>query len=156
MKRFDAGGFHKLFPNQAATIQGMRKSTTAAGLAALAVTIGAGLQPIAASADNSASGLTPSAVIANSRGYDGQMITVTGTVASLQPEVKKLHADFEQYQLCNGEAADKWCVTVIELGRSALQEGQQTTASGMYRADFHRGDVEMSNILIVKGTSKAH
>ena len=151
----------KSLPNGIAKIHAMKIVRIMASLAALAALLGACLEPLGALAQNATgvigpSALAPSAVVANAGNYDGQTITVTGTVTALQTDVQKLHADFEQYQLCDGKASDKSCVTVIDLGRPALQEGQQTTASGMYRAAFHRGDVDVSNILIVKGTSKAH
>ena len=122
----------------------------------LAVPLTACFQPITGAAQDVTSALSPSAVIANAKGYDGQMITVSGTVSSVHPDVKKSHAEFEQYELCQGEGSERWCVSVIDLGSPALQDGQQTTASGVYHADLQGGDAQVSDVLIVKGTAKAH
>ena len=92
-------------------------------------------------------------MIANSSAYDGQTITVSGTVSSLQSDLKKGRADFERYPLCDNKTS---CVNVVDLGRPSLEEGHQTTASGMYRANFQPGNFQATNLLIVKGSPQAH
>jgi hypothetical protein len=109
--------------------------TYAALLAAIASTI-------ACAHSNQA--VAPSALAANPSNYDGQDVTVSGTVKN--PTTRQTRrGTATAYQLC-----DSACINVIAFGSANVSDGSQATVSGHFRATFGRQHV-MNNVLVVGG-----
>lgn len=108
--------------------------TRATFLAALASTVACG----------HTSQVAPSALAANPADYDGQSVTVSGTVKN-PTAMQTRRGTATTYQLC-----DNACVTVIAFGDPNVSEGSQVTESGRFRASFGRKQM-MTNVLIVGG-----
>lgn len=88
--------------------------------------------------------VAPSALAANPADYDGQSVTVSGTVKN-PTAMQMRRGTATTYQLC-----DNACITVIAFGDTNVSDGSQVTASGRFRASFGRKQM-MTNVLIVGG-----
>jgi hypothetical protein len=88
--------------------------------------------------------VAPSALAANPADYDGQSVTVSGTVKN-PTAMQMRRGTATTYQLC-----DNACITVIAFGDTNISDGSQVTASGRFRASFGRKQM-MTNVLIVGG-----
>ena len=88
--------------------------------------------------------VAPSALAANPADYDGQSVTVPGTVKN-PTAMQTRRGTATTYQLC-----DNACITVIAFGDTNVSDGSQVTASGRFRASFGRRQM-MTNVLIVGG-----
>lgn len=88
--------------------------------------------------------VAPSALAANPADYDGQSVTVSGTVKN-PTAMQMRRGTATTYQLC-----DNACITVIAFGDTNVSDGSQATASGRFRASFGRKQM-MTNVLIVGG-----
>src|SRR5579863_531863 len=97
----------------------MNKSTPASllALAALALCDGA-----------SAADLTPSAVLSGANQYNGQDISVTGTITLLKTKTSNDGKPFVTFKLCDANA----CLDALAWGTSTYTEGAQLTASGHF------------------------
>ncbi len=88
--------------------------------------------------------VAPSALAANPSNYDGQSVTVSGTVKN--PTARQTHrGTATAYQLC-----DSACINVIEFGNTNVSDGSQVTVSGRFRTSFGRQET-MTNVLLVGG-----
>jgi hypothetical protein len=88
--------------------------------------------------------VAPSALAANPSTYDGQSVTVSGTVKN--PTARQTRrGTATAYQLC-----DSACINVIEFGNANVSDGSQMTVSGRFRASFGR-EQTMTNVLLVGG-----
>lgn len=108
--------------------------TRAAFLAALASTVACG----------HTSQVAPSALAANPADYDGQSVTVSGTVKN-PTAMQTRRGTATTYKLC-----DTAYITVIAFGDTNVSDGSQVTTSGRFRASFGRKQM-MTNVLIVGG-----
>lgn len=88
--------------------------------------------------------VAPSALAANPSNYDGQDVTVTGSVKSPMTRQTR-RGTATAYQLC-----DNACINVIAFGSTNVSDGSQVTVSGRFRATFGREHV-MNNVLVVGG-----
>jgi hypothetical protein len=90
--------------------------------------------------------IAPSALAANPSNYDGQSVTVAGTVKNPTSRDTR-RGTATTYQLC-----DSACITVIAFGGASanVSDGSQTTVSGRFRASFGRKQM-MTNVLVVGG-----
>jgi|GEM_PF-2357987 hypothetical protein len=90
--------------------------------------------------------IAPSALAANPSDYDGQSVTVSGTVKN-PTALQRRRGTATTYQLC-----DSACITVIAFGdaNANVSDGSQTTVSGRFRASFGRQQM-MTNVLVVGG-----
>ena len=88
--------------------------------------------------------VAPSALAANPSNYDGQSVTVSGTVKN--PTARETRrGTATAYQLC-----DNACINVIEFDNTNVSDGSQVTVSGRFRASFGRQQT-MTNVLLVGG-----
>jgi hypothetical protein len=108
--------------------------TRAAFLAALVSTVACG----------HTSQVAPSALAANPADYDGQSVTVAGTVKN-PTAMQMRRGTATTYQLC-----DSACITVIAFDDPNVSDGSQVTTTGRFRASFGRKQM-MTNVLIVGG-----
>jgi cytochrome c-type biogenesis protein CcmE len=88
--------------------------------------------------------VAPSALAADPSTYDGQDVTVTGTVKNTGTRQTR-RGTATTYQLC-----DTACINVIQFSGSSVSEGTQSTASGRFRASFGHRQM-LTNVLIVGG-----
>jgi hypothetical protein len=97
--------------------------------------------------------IAPSALAANPSNYDGQSVTVAGTVKNPTSRDTR-RGTATTYQLC-----DSACITVIAFGDANVSDGSQATVSGRFRASFGRRQM-MTNVLIVgdrmRGSGRKH
>ncbi len=88
--------------------------------------------------------VAPSALAANPANYDGQSVTVSGTVKN--PTARETRrGTATAYQLC-----DNACINVIEFDNTNVSDGSQVTVSGRFRASFGRQQT-ITNVLLVGG-----
>jgi cytochrome c-type biogenesis protein CcmE len=104
-------------------------------LVALALTIACG---------HSAQSVTPSALSADPSTYDGQDVTVSGTVKN--PGTRQMRrGTATTYQLC-----DSACINVVQFVGASVADGSKLTVTGRFRATFGR-ETAITNVLIVGG-----
>jgi hypothetical protein len=87
--------------------------------------------------------LAPSALIAGSSTYDGQDVTVAGTIKNVQTKDGP-RGTMTQYQLC-----DTQCVNVIQFGSATVTQGQTQTVTGRFRASVDRGPVKAQDVIMI-------
>lgn len=93
---------------------------------------------------HSAQSVAPSALSADPSTYDGQDITVSGTVKN--PGTRQTRrGTATTYQLC-----DNACINVVQFAGTAVTDGSSVTVAGHFRATFGRQNA-MTNVLIVGG-----
>jgi hypothetical protein len=93
---------------------------------------------------HSAQSVAPSALVANPSNYDGQDVSVAGTVKDpMTRQMRRGPASI--YQLC-----DTACINVVQFGGSNVVAGAQQTVTGRFRTAFGRARA-MSNVLVVGG-----
>lgn len=88
--------------------------------------------------------VAPSALAANPADYDGQSVTVSGTVKN-PTAMQMRRGTATTYQLC-----DNACITVIAFDDPNVSDGSQVTTTGRFRASFGSKQM-MTNVLIVGG-----
>jgi hypothetical protein len=88
--------------------------------------------------------LAPSAVLAKSSGYDGQSVTVTGTVQKYQTQ-KTAMGTVAAFQLC-----DSSCVTVIDQTAATHADGSKATVSGTFETTFKGPMRTFHNVILIK------
>jgi hypothetical protein len=88
--------------------------------------------------------LAPSAVIAAAMTYDGQTVTVSGTVKNVQTKNSWRGGKTTLYQLC-----DSQCVNVVQHGSATLTEGQTQAVTGKFSALVEQGRFKVQNVITV-------
>jgi hypothetical protein len=89
--------------------------------------------------------ITPSSLSSNSARYDGQDITVSGTVKN--PTARQMRrGTATMYQLC-----DSVCVNVFQFGAANVSDGDQQTVRGRYHVAFGRRRFHMHDVIVVGG-----
>lgn len=69
-------------------------------------------------------------ILASPESFDGQHVTVTGTVAALRIRTSQKGNPYETFNLCDGR-----CVHVFTFGQPAsITNGSRATVSGTYSA----------------------
>lgn len=84
--------------------------------------------PVLLSQGALAADLSPSAVLKNPSQYDGQKITVTGTVSGFRTHVSHRGNAYETFKLCDASA----CLSVFAWGTDPRDEGATISASGKF------------------------
>ena len=75
-----------------------------------------------------AADLSPSAVLKNPSQYDGQEITVAGTVSDFRTHVSHRGNAYETFKLCDAGA----CLSVFAWGTGPWDEGATISAKGRF------------------------
>lgn len=84
-----------------------------------------------------------SAIAADPAKYDGQEITVSGTVEN--PTSRRMRRGTATvYNLC-----DNACIRVLEFGDANVSDGGRETVTGHFRNKFGRRRFRMQNVLVV-------
>jgi hypothetical protein len=74
------------------------------------------------------SGIAPSALVGNSSNYDGQTVTVSGTVKGAGTAEGR-RGMMTRYQLCDND-----CINVVQFGNAKVSDGSQLTLTGRFHA----------------------
>jgi hypothetical protein len=87
--------------------------------------------------------LTPTQLLSNPSSYEGQSVTVSGTVSHLQVS-KTMFRKVTGFQLC-----DSKCVVVIDEKNAEHHEGEQATVSGTFQQDFKGPKRSFKNVILI-------
>ena len=81
-------------------------------------------------------------ILANPTSFDGQHLSVSGSVAQLAEKTSRRGNDYTTFDLC--ETA---CVHVYSYGHPKIANGQTLTVTGKFFADKHVGSLDFKNEL---------
>ena len=109
----------------------MHRYLTAFALAAL---------PIAAIAAT----LVPSAIVASPSTYDGQTVTVSGTVSNYKTHQSTAGGEVARFDLC-----DSKCVVVIDRTAQTHADNSTATVTGKFHASLQRPKTTLTNVITV-------
>lgn len=109
----------------------MRRGIVAALLAAL---------PVVALA----AALSPSTIVANPAGYDGQSVTVTGKVTGFQTS-QTMRGKVAGFQLCDAK-----CVVVIDQTGQSHSDGATVTVTGTFHSSFKAPKRTFANAVVIE------
>ena len=105
----------------------------------------AALVVLLAAACSGAKPATPSQLVAGPADFDGQSVSVSGTVKNPRERTTR-RGQMQFFQLC-----DSACVNVVEFGQAAaVTEGANASVTGTFHQDFGRRR-HMSNVVVVGG-----
>jgi hypothetical protein len=88
--------------------------------------------------------LTPSQIASNPATYEGQTVTVSGTVSNLQVS-KSMFRKVTGFQLC-----DTKCVVVIDEKNGSYTNGAQATVSGTFQQNFKGPKRSFTNVVLIR------
>ncbi len=92
-----------------------------------------------------ATSVTPSALVAKAASYDGQDVSVNGTVKN--PTAHQFRrGSVTTYQLC-----DNSCINVLQFGAANVSDGDQQTVTGTFHHAFGRRRFHMPDVVVVGG-----
>jgi CMP-2-keto-3-deoxyoctulosonic acid synthetase len=83
---------------------------------------------------------TVDAILASPSTYDGQHVTVAGTVRDVEEKTSHKGNDYDVFQLCGDR-----CLHVFTFGRPPIAEGQKITVNGTFSAVKHVGSYTFRN-----------
>jgi hypothetical protein len=81
-------------------------------------------------------------ILANPASFDGQHLSVAGTVGQLAEKTSRRGNDYTTFDLC-----DTTCIHVYSYGHPKLTNGQTLTVNGKFFADKHVGSLDFKNEL---------
>jgi len=93
-----------------------------------------------------ANDLSPSIIINQTSQYNGQEITVTGTVKDFKQKVSHRGNNYETYKLCDIQS----CISVFAWGMTPHNDGDKVTVSGQFMKIKHVGQYTFYNELDVR------
>lgn len=79
-------------------------------------------------------------ILAAPASFDGQHVTVSGTVQQLSERTSRRGNDYTTFDLC-----DASCVHIYSFGHPKIANGQTLTVNGKFFADKHVGTTEFKN-----------
>lgn len=89
--------------------------------------------------------VAPSALAAKAASYDGQNVSVSGTVKN--PTAHQFRrVSVTTYQLC-----DSACVNVVQFGAANVSDGDQQTVTGVFHHAFGRRRFHMQDVVVIGG-----
>lgn len=97
----------------------------------------------AASAALLAAVLTPSQILSNPSSYEGQSVTVSGTISNIQVN-KTMFRTVTGFQLCDAK-----CVVVIDEKNASHKNGEQATVSGTFQQSFKGPKRSFTNVVLI-------
>jgi hypothetical protein len=89
------------------------------------------------------SALAPSTIVNSPSAYDGQTLTVSGTVRDVGT-MQGRRGPMTRYHVC-----DNVCITVIQFGDASVSEKGATTVTGTFHETSRRANLK--NVLVVTG-----
>lgn len=87
--------------------------------------------------------LAPSTIVNNPSAYDGQTLTVSGTVRDIGT-MQGRRGPMTRYHVC-----DNTCITVIQFGDASVSAKSATTVTGTFHETSRR--TNLKNVLVVTG-----
>ncbi len=87
--------------------------------------------------------LAPSAILASPSTYDGQTVTVSGTVSNFMSKSTAM-GQFSGFQLC-----DSKCINVIDKTNQTHANGSSATVTGTFHVSFKAPHKTWSNALTI-------
>lgn len=87
--------------------------------------------------------LAPSAIVASPSTYDGQTVTVAGTVSNYKTH-QSAAGEVGRFNLC-----DSKCVIVIDRTAQAHADNSTTTITGKFHATLQRTKTTLTNVITV-------
>jgi cytochrome c-type biogenesis protein CcmE len=87
--------------------------------------------------------LTPSQILSNPSSYEGQNVTVSGTISNIQVN-KSMFRTVTGFQLC-----DTKCVVVIDEKNASHKNGEQATVSGTFQQSFKGPKRSFTNVVLI-------
>ena len=97
---------------------------------------------LAASPTPSASSTHIADILASPSSFDGQHLTVNGTVQQLSAKTSRRGNDYTTFDLC-----DASCIHVYSYGHPKIANGQTLTVNGRFFADKKVGTLDFKNEL---------
>lgn len=79
-------------------------------------------------------------ITAHPHTFNGQVVTVSGTVSALRARTSRKGNPYETFTVCNGG-----CVHVFTFGQPLLRDGERATVTGTYAAVKHVGRYTFHN-----------
>ena len=87
--------------------------------------------------------IAPSAIVASPSTFDGQTVTVTGTVSDYKTH-QSAAGEVARYNLC-----DSKCVIVIDRTAQAHADNSAATITGKFHASLQRPKSTLTNVITV-------
>ena len=87
--------------------------------------------------------VTPTVVLTNPSMYDGQSITVSGTVSDYETKNIAL-GNIAKFSLC-----DTKCITVLDKTQQSHSNGSTATITGTFHASYKAPNKTWTNVLMV-------
>ncbi len=81
-------------------------------------------------------------ILANPTAFDGQHLTVSGTIAQLAEKTSRRGNDYSTFDLC-----DTACLHIYIRSHPKIADGQALTVSGKFYADRKVGSFDITNEL---------
>lgn len=97
------------------------------------------LAPVVAFAAN----MAPSQILANTQSYDGQAVSVSGSVNDFSTKSSR-RGTVSLYRLC-----DSKCVDVVDLSGTTQSNGSDVTVSGTFRSTLQTPKKTFTNVVVV-------
>ncbi|MGB6986805.1 MAG: hypothetical protein WBD74_12595 [Candidatus Aquilonibacter sp.] len=91
-----------------------------------------------------AADLTPSNLLANTRSYDGQPVSVQGTVKNFSTH-KTLRGTISTFQVC-----DQQCVSVVDETGGAETNSADVTVSGSFHTTLQARRQTYTNVIVIQ------
>jgi len=91
----------------------------------------------------SAAVITPSTVLSNTQSYDGQPVSVSGTVKGFSTR-RTPRGTISMYQLC-----DRQCVNAVDRAGGAQTNGSTATVNGTFHASLQTRRQTLTNVIVV-------
>jgi len=87
--------------------------------------------------------IAPSAILSNVQSYDGQAVSVTGTIKNFQARTTP-RGRFSRYQIC-----DNQCIQVIDPRGGTQTDGSTATVDGTFHASLRNRRKTLQDVIIV-------
>ncbi len=79
-------------------------------------------------------------ITAHPQNFDGQVVTVSGTVSALRARTSRKGNEYETFTVCNGS-----CIHVFTFGQPLIRDGGQVSVTGTFAAVKHVGRYTFHN-----------
>ena len=79
-------------------------------------------------------------ITAHPKTFDGEVVSVSGTVSALRARTSRKGNPYETFTVCNGG-----CVHVFTFGQPPIRDGEQVTVAGTFAAVKHVGRYTFHN-----------
>lgn len=88
--------------------------------------------------------VTPSAIMASPSTFDGQTVTVTGTVQNFVSKTTEM-GNFARFQLCDAK-----CINVIDKTNQSHSSGATATITGVFHVSFKAPKKTWADVVLIQ------